>query len=143
MDFQKIIGIIAAFASTSRPIYLVGGSVRDRILGRENHDLDFVLPGKTGSVARHVANQVRGAFYVLDEERDTSRVVLEESGQKSMLLDFASMRSDTLEGDLRGRDFRINAMALDVTKLGELIDPLGGMKDLTEKKSRFAVQPVW
>ncbi len=136
MTIDDILPTILRLAPADRPVYLVGGAVRDRLLKRESHDLDFVMAGETASLARRVADALGGAFFILDGERDTSRVVLSRAGEGQFLLDFASLRGKDLESDLRGRDFTINAMA---TRLGddhELIDPCGGVADLREKKIR-------
>jgi tRNA nucleotidyltransferase/poly(A) polymerase len=116
--------------------YLVGGAVRDMLLNRRTHDLDFVLPGKGIETARRVANALRGAFYVLDEERDTGRVVLFEPDGERQMLDFSVLRGPDLESDLRGRDFTLNAIALDVHSTQALIDPLRGAADLQAKQLR-------
>ena len=56
-------------------IYLVGGAVRDALLEKVSHDLDFVLPGDAPKIARKVANELGGAYYLLDGERGTGRVI--------------------------------------------------------------------
>jgi putative nucleotidyltransferase with HDIG domain len=135
MNPDEIIRKVAVYATEERPIYLVGGSLRDRILGRECHDLDFVLPGKTRQLANQVAADLQAALYVLDEERDTTRVVLIE-GEERMVLDFASLRAQTLESDLRARDFSMNAIAEDLRQPGQLIDPCEGLADLAARRIR-------
>jgi poly(A) polymerase len=121
--------------------YLVGGAVRDFLLGRsEIVDLDFALPGNGLTVARLVANQLRAAFYPLDEERKTGRVIVQTGVEKKFYLDFASFRADSLEADLLDRDFTINAMALNLQAPGTLIDPAGGQHDLAQAQIR-AVTP--
>ena len=134
---QKILAVLRELAA-DRPVYLVGGAVRDQMLDRPAHDLDFVLPGETRGLARALANRLHGALYVLDEERDTTRVVLGAGGPADdrLLLDFASLRAADLEGDLRARDFTINAMAVDVANPERLIDPTGGLADLREGRVR-------
>jgi len=118
-------------------IYLVGGSVRDALLGRIVHDIDLVLPDKdTRRAARRIADAFDGDFYVLDDERNTARVILRRENQK-LVLDFASLRGRDLEADLHERDFTINAMALNLTPPRQLIDPLGGAKDLKERILRL------
>lgn len=119
-------------------MYLVGGGVRDHLLNRPAHDYDFVLPGETRRLARKVADKLNGGFYILDEERDTTRVVLgvDDLPEDRLTLDFASLRAQDLESDLRARDFTINAMAFDVAHPDRLIDPTGGLVDVREGRLR-------
>lgn len=133
---QTVLEALREHSTPQRPVYLVGGAVRDMMLERDVHDLDFAVPGPTRALANDVACRLNGALYVLDEERDTTRVVLETGSQHHMLLDFASLRAGDLEGDLRARDFSINAMALDVAHPDRLIDPTGGFADLRAKQLR-------
>jgi len=111
------------------PIYLVGGAVRDALLGRTSHDLDFIVPQGAVRLAFQIANALNVPAYVLDRERDTGRVVLPENGAT---LDFARFRGPDLEADLRDRDFTINAMAMPAAaqRSSSLIDPCGGTADL-------------
>ncbi|MBN1218205.1 MAG: CCA tRNA nucleotidyltransferase [Anaerolineae bacterium] len=115
-------------------IYLVGGAVRDLLLGRENIvDLDFAVPGDGLAVARQVANALQVAFYPLDVERQTGRVVYDTpntTGPKKSYLDFATFRGPSLLADLADRDFTVNAMALNLAEPAELIDPQNGQRDL-------------
>lgn len=114
--------------------YLVGGAVRDMLLGREQIvDLDFAVPGDGLAVARRVANGLSAAFYPLDTERGTGRVVLDKT-----YLDFASFRGATLLEDLTDRDFTLNAIAIRLAEPFELIDPLGGQQDLKLGQIRAA-----
>ncbi len=115
------------------PIYLVGGAIRDFLTNREIHDLDFVLVDKAKSFARNVADQIGGNFYMLDENRQTARVLWKTSDGKSYTLDFATQQGDSIEVDLLRRDFTINAMAIDQKDPGHLIDPLGGAQNLKDK----------
>lgn len=118
------------------PIYLVGGAVRDALVKRSVEDLDFVLPRQALKTARSVANALKGDFFVLDDEREIGRVIIEKEQGGRQVLDFALQRSPDLEGDLLGRDFTINAIAIDLNNPGQLIDPLRGSRDLLEKKLR-------
>jgi tRNA nucleotidyltransferase/poly(A) polymerase len=115
-------------------LYLVGGAVRDLLLGRESIvDLDFAVPDDGLKVARKVANALDAAFYPLDETRGTGRVVYETTiayGIKQNYLDFATYRGGSLLEDLADRDFTINAMALNLADPGQLLDPLHGRDDL-------------
>jgi tRNA nucleotidyltransferase/poly(A) polymerase len=136
-------------------IYLVGGAVRDAMLGRHIHDLDFVLECNAIKTARQIADALHADFYALDSERDTGRVIVTNADGTHMLMDFASFRNtdpssgpgQSLEADLEGRDFTLNAIALKLRD-NSLFDPLGGAMDLKEKclracsPSAFTDDPV-
>ncbi len=127
-----------------REIYLVGGAVRDALLGKVSHDLDFVLPEEAIASARQVANSLQADFYILDESFDTARVIVRNQDARDFL-DFSSFRSDkaasarpsTLETDLQGRDFTINSMAYDLRR-GSILDPLNGGTDLRLRLIRIS-----
>lgn len=127
---QAVLTYLATLSTEQRPIYLVGGAVRDQVLQRPVHDLDFVLPGPTSRLARSMADAFAGGYYCLDEARDTNRVILQPGAGQRLVLDFATLRASTLEDDLRGRDFTLNALAYDVAHPERLIDPTGGLVDL-------------
>ena len=124
-------------------VYLVGGAVRDALLGRPVHDLDFALERNAIKTARHIADSLHADFYPLDSERDTGRVIVTNADGTHMLMDFASFRAadpsagaqSSLEADLAGRDFTLNAIALKLSD-NSLYDPLGGAMDLKEKRLR-------
>jgi putative nucleotidyltransferase with HDIG domain len=122
-------------ALPDQEMYLVGGAVRDILLNRLSRDLDFALPSKGISLARRVANALKADFMVLDDERDTGRVIVTESDGTRTFLDFATYRGNSLEEDLRARDFTINAIAFDL-HAQTLIDPLNGASDLRAKVIR-------
>jgi poly(A) polymerase len=118
--------------------YLVGGLVRDRLLGRETRDWDLALSQKALRTARIFAERAGGTFVLLREEGETARVVID-----GRCYDFCNFRGPDLEADLRGRDFTINAMGLSLPlafKPDEWIpyDPLDGIKDLQMRILRMA-----
>jgi tRNA nucleotidyltransferase/poly(A) polymerase len=123
-------------ALPDQEIYLVGGAVRDMILNRLSRDFDFALPSGGISLARHVARALDANFMILDEERDTGRVIVMDSDNSRTYLDFATYRGGTnLEDDLRARDFTINAIAYDL-RAQTIIDPLNGAEDIRAKVIR-------
>jgi tRNA nucleotidyltransferase/poly(A) polymerase len=128
--FPPVLERLISFLPKGEQVYLVGGAVRDAILGRESHDLDFVMSGETGQTARKVANALNGAFYMLDEDRNTARVVYQLENGFPYTLDFSVFRGPGLEADQIGRDFTINALAINLLDPGRLIDPLNGLGDL-------------
>jgi putative nucleotidyltransferase with HDIG domain len=111
-------------------VWPVGGAVRDVLLGRPLRDWDFAVEYGAMKLARAVADALGGAYYPLDEERDTGRVVIVEEDGVRLDLDFAALRGDSLEIDLLARDFTVNALALDET--GAVIDVTGGLADLED-----------
>ncbi|MCI0396345.1 MAG: HDIG domain-containing protein, partial [Chloroflexi bacterium] len=115
-------------ARQEMPVYLVGGAVRDALLDRPSHDLDFVVPGQAIQLAYKVANRLGWPAYTLDQERDLGRVVAEGG----VTLDFARFRKEDLAADLSDRDFTINAMALpaEARNRTSVIDLLDGQADL-------------
>lgn len=116
-----------------QPSYLVGGAVRDRLLGRNSDylDLDFVLPETAVETARAIAKHYKAGFVLLDAQRQIARVVF-----KNATVDFALQEGATLAADLRRRDFTINAIAYN-PHTQELIDPLQGYADLQQRVLRM------
>ncbi len=114
--------------------WLVGGAVRDLLLRRPVHDWDFAVDREATVLARRVADRLGGAYFPLDEERGTARVVVMTEGRSRVNIDFARLRGDDLAADLKARDFTINAMAVD--RAHTLIDPLGGADDLRAQRVR-------
>ena len=141
--FPAILDTVCSSFPDGLTVYLVGGAVRDALLGRTVHDLDFVLERNAIKTARHIADTLHADFYPLDIERDTGRVIVTSADGKHMLMDFASFRGadpstgpgQSLEADLGGRDFTLNAIALKLSD-NSLYDPLGGAMDLKEKRLR-------
>lgn len=110
--------------------YLVGGSLRDAIMGRPVRDYDFALGGAVWELSREFAARSGGTFFWLDRERQQSRVVTGREGER-LTFDFAPLRGGTIEEDLCLRDFSVNALALSLIRREErLLDPLGGMDDI-------------
>ncbi|GGK54504.1 CCA tRNA nucleotidyltransferase [Nocardia camponoti] len=132
----------AMFAERGHSLYLVGGSVRDAILGRLGTDLDFTTdarPEVVTELMRGWADQLWDtgglAFGTVSAAKDGQQ--LEITTFRADSYDRVSRNpevtfGDTLEGDLIRRDFRVNAMAVRVLSDGQLefVDPLNGIDDL-------------
>ena len=125
--------VIQTLMQPGEPLFLVGGAVRDALLSRPNQDLDFVCAGDPRIIGRKLAEKLSGAFFMLDEERNACRVIAKNQQGGRLVFDFTQIRGQTLKDDLQERDFTINAMAVDVEKPVELIDPLHGEQDLKDK----------
>jgi tRNA nucleotidyltransferase (CCA-adding enzyme) len=105
---------------------MVGGAVRDAILGRSREylDLDFMIPDDAVKVARAIAKHYHAGFVLLDAQRNIARVVFPHA-----TADFAQQEGDSLLTDLHRRDFTINAIAYN-PHTQEIIDPLQGCADI-------------
>ena len=128
-----ILNVLKTLSSLSAgPAYLVGGTVRDLLLGRETNDIDLAVSGNSAGFAKKIADELGGTAFVMDTERDVRRVVVKGSGAQ---VDVSPLKGD-ITGDLAARDFTVNAMALPLTAIdaggdifASLIDPSGGRSD--------------
>ena len=106
--------------------YLVGGSVRDFYLGKKNLvDRDIAIKNAE-AFAQKIAKKLDATFITLDSENKIYRVVLKD---KINYLDISELQGESIEEDLKRRDFTINAIAYDL-KENKIIDITGGLKDL-------------
>jgi tRNA nucleotidyltransferase/poly(A) polymerase len=135
-ELESLLGTVRGVIDPEQDLFIVGGAVRDLLLERKLHDLDFAMPDDPTHLAKQVARRLDAGFFVLDDERHTSRVVFQIPEDDFFPLDFVQFTGDSLEEDLRHRDFTINAMALSIRDLTEVIDPLDGQKDLKQGQIR-------
>lgn len=115
-----------------KPVYIVGGAVRDELLGRVRQELDLDLTISTGAVAvaRRLAAEYQAGFVLLDAERQIARVVF-----PGVTVDIAQ-QDGGIERDLSRRDYTLNAIAYDI-QAGVTIDPLNGTKDIQDRTIRM------
>jgi tRNA nucleotidyltransferase/poly(A) polymerase len=132
IGFPPELEALLAAEDRKSPIWIVGGAIRDYLLQHRSHDLDFTTAGDAIALARAAADCLDADVYILDRERGAGRVLLEIPDGQRRTYDFAQLRGDTIEADLRARDFTINALALRVTALEEMIDPCGGVQHLRD-----------
>jgi putative nucleotidyltransferase with HDIG domain len=126
---------VARTALAGRRAWLVGGAVRDGLLGRQTVDVDVVVDGDPAEAARAVAHAAgRAACFALSEDFGSWRVVARDH---SWQVDVEPMRGETIEADLALRDFTVNAIAQAIAG-GPPIDPLGGLADLEARRLRMA-----
>jgi len=106
--------------------YLVGGYIRDIILGRltEDVDVDIVVPFNAIEIGKKISEKFDYKFIILDKKREVIRIILDH-----ISIDIANQISSTIEGDLSRRDFSINSIAFLFDKKC-LFDPFNGLKDL-------------
>lgn len=129
-------------AAREQSAWLVGGYVRDRLLGRATHDLDVIVPTGGVALARAIAAAFGGASFVLDAERDVGRAILRDEAGDALEVDVARLRVPELQDDLSLRDFTVNAMAQPITPDGaaDIVDPFGGRHDLARKLIRAVTE---
>jgi tRNA nucleotidyltransferase (CCA-adding enzyme) len=144
---RDLLGLVHNAAQTARALgystYLVGGFVRDLLIGEANLDLDIVVEGDAILLAQQLAKEYGGrvhthsrfgtAIWLLDEDE---RLHLDFATARTEFYEYPSALPDiersSIKLDLHRRDFTINAMALclDPERYGALLDPYGGEQDL-------------
>ncbi|MGQ9546182.1 MAG: HD domain-containing protein [Dehalococcoidia bacterium] len=119
--------IARLLASQEKQGYIVGGFIRDRLLGRKTNDVDIAVSGAATATARKVAKAIGGKFVLLDDVNSVARVVVTEDEQPGAPsqnrqlpraewhFDFSSFAGD-IKSDLGRRDFTINAMAMELSQ---------------------------
>ena len=133
---QDLMGILTRLSPICTPpdchAYLVGGFVRDWLIGKDTTDLDIAVAGDSLALAQEAAEAVDGRYVMLDEENQVGRVVVTGEAEP-WHIDITSYAGD-IERDLLRRDFTVNAMALELAGFINddirLIDPSGGEDDL-------------
>jgi poly(A) polymerase len=115
------------------PAWLVGGAVRDRALGRATDDYDVAVTGDARALARELARSADAHVFALSEAFGVWRVVARDHGWQ---VDVLPVIGGSIETDLAGRDFTINAIAEPLGG-GPYVDPFGGMRDLHERRLRM------
>jgi poly(A) polymerase len=120
-------------ALAGQKAWLVGGAVRDRLLGRPTDDIDVAVAGDARAAARAIARDTRGVAFELSGAFGTWRVV---GPGHAWHVDLVTLRDGDIAADLAARDFTINAMAEPLAG-GDLLDPHGGRADLEAGRVRM------
>jgi len=137
---RRVLGLLVELGSPARPLWLVGGAVRQLLATEPLADLDVALPDGAIVLGRRVADRLRARFVVLDEGRGAGRIV--GAPGQAPPVDLVDFRAPTLDGDLRARDFTVNALAVPLAGLlrdgsAEVTDPTGGLADLRARVVRL------
>jgi poly(A) polymerase len=106
-------------------VWIVGGAVRNALLGREVTDVDLAVAGDPEEIARGLGRAADGHPFELSGEFATWRV---QAREEPWHIDVAALRGDTIEDDLAARDFTVDAIAVPLGG-GDPIDPTGGARD--------------
>src|SRR4030042_1082467 len=126
------------------PAYIVGGFVRDCLLGRKTDDIDIAVKGDALGIAQEVARALDGKYVLLDKTNKIARVIITD--QRVWHLDFTSFPND-IQDDLARRDFTIDAMSIELKALvsgsPQLIDPFSGKSDRKKRLVRAVSQRIF
>ncbi|MFC1897565.1 CCA tRNA nucleotidyltransferase [Chloroflexota bacterium] len=132
--------------------YIVGGFVRDVLLGRDTADIDIAVEADALETASKVATTLGGKYIPLDKTNRVGRIILANKGELSTKnqwkLDFSTVK-DTIKQDLARRDFTIDAIAIDLNQLRvnfadfPLIDPFNGWDDLHQGMIRAVAKTAF
>ena len=121
------------------PVYLVGGAVRDYLLGRSINDIDLICRNAK-QTALKLASHRNAAVISFEKKADEPCYRVVDRGDKNNFLDISPVRGSSIADDLARRDFTINAMAMRIDstgKPGAVIDPLNGRDDLEKNLIRL------
>lgn len=151
-EFRLFVAVRNAASQLGQATYIVGGYVRDAILGRPNSDVDIVTVGSGIELAREVAKQLGGMRVAYYKNFGTAQL-----RYHSLEVEFVGARREsyrrdsrkpivengTLPDDLQRRDFTINALALSLNEdsLGEIVDHFDGRGDLERLLIRTPLDP--
>ena len=138
--FPELQEFVAITANSVAQFYIVGGALRDIILGIKPKDIDFVpdKPGAAGEMAKQFVEHIGGVVIEFHSHGDVYRVI---HGGRSF--DFTELQGGDINADLNRRDFTINSMALrltdavDKSKPLEIIDPMRGQADIAGRVVRI------
>lgn len=143
--------------------YIVGGFVRDVLLGRDTDDIDIAVEADAVKLALNIATAIGGKYVLLDKVNKVSRVVLINKEARQWKLDFSTV-DGSIDQDLARRDFTINSMAIDLKKIANqphlptlsplkkdkappkppmLTDPFHGWDDLHRKAIRAVAESAF
>lgn len=120
--------------------YVVGGFLRDLLLGRPSQDIDLAIGASPAIVGPELAQALGGRFFILSRDEDMGRLVVPVGEGASLTVDLHPLSGD-IEEDLRRRDYTVDALAapLDPLARGEavILDPCGGQRDLAARLVRL------
>ena len=112
--------------------WIVGGTVRDAMLGRPIHDVDLAIDGDAHRAAEQIGRHAGGPIFRLSGTFGSYRAL---SPDRAWMADLTPLQGPTIEDDLANRDFAINAIAVPLHG-GEPVDPLGGIADVERRVLR-------
>ena len=142
-DSAIVHAVYIAAKNLNKQVYLVGGGLRDLLTSGNFSDYDFAVKEGTKEIAFELAEALEGSAFELGSGGKSCYRVAVKKGDDLIEIDFAPFKDDTIETDLKRRDFTINAMALSLLELFEndtphILDPLDGMQDILSGSLKLA-----
>jgi len=123
---SEALGVARGALGQERAAWVVGGAIRDALLGEPVGGIDLAVePGSERDATRAIADAAGGFAFPLSEEHATWRAVARDDAWHA---DVTALRAETIEEDLRARDFTVNAIAVPLAG-GDPIDPTGGVEN--------------
>jgi tRNA nucleotidyltransferase/poly(A) polymerase len=133
---RKVVGLTRLASRMGFEAWIVGGALRDLVLGRDVTEVDIAVTGDAGEIARALESQGHGRAVLLSGER---RPRVYRFAGRGRMVDIGELEGDSIETDLGRRDFTVNAMAFALDS-GDLVDPFGGMADLVAGLLRMVAE---
>ncbi|MGM0380739.1 MAG: endonuclease V [bacterium] len=124
---EKIKKITQPFLEEEAGVFLVGGTLRDLLLGKKPLDYDLMVSDFPEATREKLENEFQGHFFTLDEERQMYRLP-----GKEVQIDLTVVGPDEVVEDLKRRDFTINSVALDMAR-ETWVDPVNGKDDARQR----------
>ncbi len=154
VEHQRIFNLCREFSASVAnvdAVYVVGGVVRDLVLGREPGDVDISVVGDGSAFSEALAERL-GAGHPIESEFLTFKIVAGETGEGTTTIDVVTARSESysepaalpdvlpssIDNDLNRRDFTVNSMGISLSESdwGNLVDPVNGFGDILRKRIR-------
>src|SRR3989339_34516 len=145
---MKLFSIIKKLSGKNE-VYIVGGWLRDALLGRPNKDLDIATAASPAALSRKLAAAAGGTVVTLDRQNEIYRVVLNPKKPGEIAyVDICRLKGKTIGEDLANRDFTITSIAMPLplsakTDFSKVIDPVGARNDLKRRLVRATSDRVF
>ncbi len=116
----------------STDAYIVGGTVRDILIGKEPVDIDIVVSSNAERFAKDLFKNVGGVLFLLDKKRGVFRIAIGDR-TPPFCYDISPMKGGDILSDLSFRDFTIDAAAVNLSDINNIIDPYNGKEDIERR----------
>lgn len=138
-ELPSLVGFLREFFQARGDCaYLVGGAIRDCLLGLQPQDVDIAVEGDVAGVGSDLAEALGGRFIMMHQDMDIGRVTVPADAVDENTVAYVDLSGidGGLDADLRRRDFTIDSMALPLAvesvERQHIIDPMGGLTDLED-----------